>query len=193
MRKAAAGFAGLLLAAALWQALAAAWIPAKASLAQLLLERSWQAGQGAPAPWPWADFFPRARLRLGRSESIVLSDASPRTLAFGPGLFRAGALFGASGPSIISGHRDTQFAALRYLTVGSEIGLELPDGRARRLVVRTTAVVDTRRPLALADCGPGCLLLVSCYPFDGLLPGTPLRFVVEAHAVPARSLPLQAL
>ena len=43
------------------------WIPAKAALAQILLERAWQrtrAGETAVVPWSWADTWPIARLEV---------------------------------------------------------------------------------------------------------------------------------
>jgi len=57
--------AGLLLAVAAWHGGRAAWIEAKAQLAQVLVRRAWQrtlAGAGDARPWPWADTRPVARL-----------------------------------------------------------------------------------------------------------------------------------
>ena len=68
------------------------WIPAKAALAQALLEAAWQRttemGERV-RPWPWADTWPVARLTVPRLNTswIVLSGSSGRTLAFGPGSF----------------------------------------------------------------------------------------------------------
>jgi sortase A len=79
----------LLLTLASWQFGAAAYIHAKALLAQALLARAWDrtlAGERAVRPWPWADMHPIARLRApahGR-DLIVLDGASGQALAFGP-------------------------------------------------------------------------------------------------------------
>jgi sortase A len=164
-----------------------AWIPAKAALAQLLLERAWQnttEGGKRVRPWPWADTWPLGRLtvpRLGASW-IVLSGASGRTLAFGPGHTDGSALPGEAGAAIVSGHRDTHFAALRDLQVGDELVVERPDGERVRYQVDDLGVADSRTD-HLRDPGIGrSLVLVTCWPFDALAPGGPLRFVVTAHA-----------
>ena len=66
------------------------YIHAKAGLAQVLLHSAWTRTQdsGMPArPWPWADMHPVARLIAPAQDAdlLVLSGASGRTLAFGPG------------------------------------------------------------------------------------------------------------
>ena len=67
------------------------WLPAKAELAQHLLNRAWNRtteGDAAAKPWPWADTHPVARLALpGSGEPLtVLAGASGRNLAFAPAL-----------------------------------------------------------------------------------------------------------
>src|SRR5438034_11720741 len=70
-----------LLAMALGVSLKAAYIPAKAELAQVLLERAFTqtlaTGQPVKA-WGWADTWPVARLEISRiaAEAIVLKGAS---------------------------------------------------------------------------------------------------------------------
>jgi len=110
-----------------------AYIPAKAALAQVLLQRSWDAASvegGAPPPWPWADTRPVARITAlgGAAETIVLSGADGRTLAFGPGHIDGTALPGFPGHSVVAAHRDTHFKFLRQVGVGSEITVETPGG-----------------------------------------------------------------
>ena len=80
----------LLFGIAFWQFGQGVYIPAKAWVAQELMHRAWlRAGTGShkPAPWPWADTYPVARLSAkgGDVELIVLEGGSGRTLAFGPG------------------------------------------------------------------------------------------------------------
>src|SRR5207245_11194891 len=66
---------------------------------------------------------------------------------------------------------------------------ELVVGRAaRRRVhyrVERLGVVDKHAAVAFAPGGGDALVLVTCWPFDALVPGGPLRFVVEARRVPA--------
>lgn len=164
----------------------AAYMTAKAGLAQVLLERAWQRERGdgvASKPWPWADTTPVARLRVARLgiDQIVLDGDSGRTLAFGPGWAPSSAYPGAPGVAVISAHRDTHFSFLRDVVRGDELAIETLRGTARYRVT-DTQVIDSRREIgAAADTKQG-LLLVTCYPFDAIVPGGPLRYVVSAVA-----------
>lgn len=80
----------LLLALGGWQMGSAAYLHAKAWLAQVLLAEAWAAtlADGTPhKPWPWADTAPVARLQVPALgvDQIVLAGVSGRSLAFGPG------------------------------------------------------------------------------------------------------------
>ena len=169
-----------------WQFGQGAYIPAKAWVAQELMQRAWRkAGDGAaaPAPWPWADTWPVARMsaRGGDVELIVLEGGSGRTLAFGPGHLSVSVLPGENGNSIIAGHRDTHFRFLQYLAEGEAIEVELPDGRRQIYEVIDIDVVDSRRGSILLDTDTPTISLVTCYPFDGLETGGPMRYVVTAE------------
>jgi len=176
----------VLLAFAAWHGGRAAWIEAKAHLAQALIRRAWRqesAGAGDKRPWPWADTHPVARLIVpGRGvDTFVLAGASGRTLAFGPGHLEGTPLPGARGNAVISGHRDTHFAFLRRLERGDQVEVEGRDGRRHRFVVSSTRVVDRSDLRVVADAGDTRLTLVTCYPFDAIRPGGPLRYVVVAR------------
>jgi sortase A len=162
-----------------------AWIFAKAQVAQVLLARAWDAtlagGRGVK-PWPWADTWPVARLTVPRLgvEEIVLAGGHGEAMAFGPGHLETSAAPGSAGNVALAGHRDTHFRFLRDLQPGDEIVLETADRRLSRYRVTATAVVDFRdhRPLG-ASLEP-TLTLITCYPFDVLVPGGPQRYVVQA-------------
>jgi len=160
-----------------------AWIAVKAELAQLLLERAWvetAAGRRKVKPWPWADTWPVARLEIPRLDVnlIVLAGDSGRTLAFGPGHSAASAPPGAEGLSIISGHRDTHFATLRHLKPGDTIVVHTPDAKRTEYTVRELSVADARDTgFVFDDDGRRRMALVTCWPFDALQAGGPLRFV----------------
>lgn len=170
---------GLLLAATALAA-QAAWLPAKAALAQHLLQSSWQhslADGGAHKPWPWADTHAVARIqapRLGVSQ-VVLAGDSGRTLAFGPGWAESSAMPGTPGTVVLSGHRDTHFEWLQRLRNGDRLRLETPAG-PRDYVVTATQVADSRHH-RLAT-GPDQLVLVTCWPFNATAPRGPLRYLV---------------
>jgi sortase A len=164
----------------------AAWIPAKATLAQVLLDDAWRrarAGEDRPVPWPWADAWPVARLVAPEHDRrlVVLSDASGRSLAFGPGHLSGTAPPGGSGTTVVAGHRDTHFAFLR--APGDHLELEARDGEAHRYRVIETAVVHARDARVAAEATRDRLALVTCWPFEALRPGTDLRFVVLAERV----------
>jgi sortase A len=180
------GLALGLIGVGLWQGGEAAYIHAKAVLAQHLLERAWArtlAGEGQARPWPWADTWPLALLDVPRlnARMIVLAGGSGRTLAFGPGHVDGSPLPGAAGNSIIAGHRDTHFRVLKDLRPGDKIRLQARDGGRRSFRVTAAEVVDSRRTrLDPRGERPG-LILVTCYPFDAVVPGGPLRLVILAQ------------
>ena len=174
-----------LLALGCWQLGEGSWIYAKARLAQGLLQRAWTrtlAGETQAKPWPWADTWPVARLTVPRLgiDQIVLEGAYGRTLAFGPGHVESSRPLGESGAIILTGHRDTHFAFVRRLETGDALMLETAAGRSLRYRVTDTRVVDSRLASAGIDVRSPVLTLVTCYPFDAIAPGGPLRYVVTA-------------
>jgi sortase A len=183
--------AAALAAAGAWHLGHGAWIHAKAWLAQHLLQRAWArtlAGEAEARPWPWADTWPVARLRAPAhgADLIVLDGVSGRTLAFGPGHVTGSARPGATGTAIVSGHRDTHFRFLERVRPGDELLVEAPGRGPVRFVVRETAVVDSRTAVIRRDGhGAAALVLLTCYPFDAVRPGGPLRWAVTAEAASA--------
>ena len=175
-----------LFALGFWQLGQGAYIPAKAWFAQELMQRAWlrmTAGDDRAAPWPWADTWPVARLRAPAHdvELIVLSGGSGRTLAFGPGHLAASASPGTAGNTSIAGHRDTHFAFLRDVAVGERVDLETPAGAKHVYEVTGASIVDSRNGSLVLDTDGAYLTLVTCYPFDALDAGGPLRYVVTAR------------
>ena len=176
-------FAALALAAGL--GFNAAWIHAKAALAQVLLERAWahsNHGRRMQRPWPWADIAPLARLSVPRlrQELIVLDGDSGQALAFGPGWTPGSARPGTAGLTVISAHRDTQFGFLKALRPGDRLHLDGPAGGSDYQVEGSRIIDSRRHGLPTADAMDG-LWLVTCYPFDAIAPGGPLRYVVQAR------------
>ena len=174
-----------LLAAGIWQFGQGSYIHAKAWLAQALMGRAWARtldGEREVNPWPWADTWPVARLLVPALEVdlFVLAGANGRTIAFGPGHVFGTPRPGETGNSVIGGHRDTHLAFLRDLEAGAEIVVERPDGSRRRYRVDETRVLDKRDVWVLENEGPTRLTLITCYPFDALRAGGPLRYVVTA-------------
>lgn len=162
------------------------WIPLKAIAAQELLELAWaesQARRQETRPWPWADTWPVARLTLPETGQslIVLDGAHGESLAFGPGQVLGNQ--DLAGPVVIAGHRDTHFRGLQHLETGSRVQLQSRDGDWRSFRVDRIRVVDSRHErIDTAQLPRDSLLLVTCYPFNGLENNGPLRYVVEATA-----------
>lgn len=177
-----------LLCLGFWQLGQGAYIPAKAWLAQELMQRAWDRAaddSSRVVPWPWADTWPVARLsaKSGEVDLIVLAGGSGRTLAFGPGHLSASSLPGESGNSVIAGHRDTHFNFLRDLEIGESLIIEKIGGRKHVYKIIGIDIVDARRGSLLLDTDVPILSLVTCYPFEAREAGGPLRYVVTAKMV----------
>lgn len=158
-----------------------AYIQLKAALAQQLIASAWNAPAAGAKPWPWADTHPVARLQLPARgvDLYVLAGGQGNALAFGPGHDTSSSLPGEGGVTVIGGHRDTHFDFLEVVEAGDELLLTGKDGRPWRYQVTDTRIADIRRgPLRAAGDG---LLLVTCFPFDAINPGGPLRYVVSAR------------
>lgn len=167
-----------------------AYIPAKARLAQVLLDAAWErrlAGAPDTRPWPWADTRPLARLRQPRLgiDQVVLEGASGRVLAFGPAHVPGSAWPGEAGNVVISGHRDTHFSWLAALRDGDELVLETQDGRDLHYRVKHTAVHHETEVALLDPLAGDQLRLLTCYPFEAVVAGTPQRYVVTALPAPS--------
>jgi sortase A len=175
-----------LAAIGMWQLSAGLYIHAKAWLAQRLIASAWSstiAGEREVRPWPWADTWPVARLRIPDADVdlYVLADASGRSLAFGPGYWNGSAVPGSVGNTIIAAHRDTHFRFLEHARRGQEILLQTTDGREHRYRLNETRVIDSRHDRILIEADQPTLTLLTCYPFDAVLPGGPLRYVAIAE------------
>ena len=182
-----AAITGLLLTGAALGA-QGGWIYGKAKLAQLLLEMSWRsalAGRGEIKPWPWADTHPIARLQIegDGGHIIVLAGASGRTMAFGPGHVDGSAMPGDRGNCVITAHRDTHFAPLRYVMPGDVLALQRVDGQTARYEVKGVRVVPKWDTSVMNQDERSRLTLITCYPFDAVMSGGPLRYVVMAEKV----------
>lgn len=185
----AMGVVALMACLSLWPAANAGYMLAKANLAQMLIARAWQSNteshDAAVRPWPWADTHPVARIKIDRLDydAWVLNGASGSTLAFGPGLAEGSASPGSSGVTVIGGHRDSHFTVLEHLQAGDHIRLQSTDRRWRDYRVDRLSVADSRHDAISLSAEQSRLVLITCYPFNALRAGGPLRYVVEATPV----------
>jgi sortase A len=178
----------LLLVAGAWQFGNGVWIYAKAQLAQYLISQAWQRTllRKAPVkPWPWADTWPVARLQWRDSVDLfVMAGINGASLPFGPGMEDQIADSARHKVVLIAGHRDTHFAFLARVQPGDWLTLTDIHGHQQIFQVTSRKVVDTRRTTLAADAMGQELILVTCYPFDALRAGGPLRMVVTAVPLP---------
>jgi sortase A len=161
------------------------YIKAKAIVAQHLLLRAWDRTvvYDTPVkPWPWADTWPVARLRVGRLgiDCIVLEGESGEVLAFAPGHLSESAKPATNGNCVFVGHRDTTFAFLKNLEKGDILTIHNIHQQERSYEVVSTAVRKSTS-LFVEETVTPWLTLITCYPFDSLNSGGDERFVVFAR------------
>lgn len=72
---------------------------------------------------------------------------------------------------------------MRRLKVGSRLALRTPNGTLHDYRVETMQIVDRSQTRVLQPAGEDRLTLITCYPFDALVPGGPLRYVVVARRI----------
>ena len=179
----------LLLALAMFFLGIAFYIPAKAMLAQSLLQQAWAEtltshGQ-INKPWPWADTWPVARLLVPAHhiDQIVLAGDTGNSLAFAPGQSIQSFVDKHTGAILISAHRDTHFRFLKDVALGETIALQNEEGEVDRYQVEDLQIIDTRYGSVAMPSTGKWLVLVTCYPCDALNPGGTQRYVVTAEAL----------
>lgn len=160
------------------------YIHAKALLAQHLLEFAWTQSvvhHTAVKPWPWADTQAVARLSVPKLalNLVVLEGTSGEAMAFGPGLNRYASDNGTAS-YIIGGHRDTHMKFLKTLSEGDVVSLTTIDGVEISYEIKSRFVADTRSDKLMIHEGENALVLITCYPFDALVAGGPLRHITVA-------------
>ena len=85
--------------------------------------------------------------------------------------------------TVISGHRDTHFKLLKDTAIGDLIEVVTPQGEAVNYQIKTIDVVDSRVATINTEQSGQTLVLVTCFPFDLVVAGGSLRYVVTAKEV----------
>lgn len=165
-----------------------AMIFAKAYLAKLLVAQAWHdtlSDQKNHKPWAWADTWPVAKLYFPKQRltRYVLSGAHGGSLAFGPGLMDGTALPENRGTMVIGGHRDTHFAFLEKIKLGEIFLLQDKKKRWQYYRFERKIIRDIRHGPWFIDKQKNEVHLITCYPFDAVAPGGPLRLVVIATPI----------
>ena len=163
------------------------YMDAKAKVAQVLIASSWEnRSEGSPAvrPWWWADTRALAQLDVPRLNQTlyVMQDDTGESLAFGPGHMPASSALTENGHVVIAGHRDSHFSFLRDVKMGDLIVTQNSQAKNQQYRVIERLVIDTtKEEIQLLDYAQ--LTLITCYPFDEVIPGGPLRLVIHAEPV----------
>ena len=177
----------LLLTLGLVLTLQALLVPAKAVLAQVLMDRAFARALETGSPvkaWPWADTATVARIaapRLGVSE-IVLSGGSGEAMAFGPTHLPGSSAPGHRGTAVFAAHRDTHFRFLKDLRQGDVVSVEDIHGARTAYRVEGGYVVRNDRFGIDRHAPTAILVLTTCWPFDSRVRG-PMRYVVMARHI----------
>jgi len=164
------------------------YMQTKAELAQILIAHSWQnrEHQARPEkPWQWADIQAIARLTIPelKIKTYVMEDANAEALAFGPGHLRPDTPLGSAGHVIIAGHRDSHFEFLQELKIGHIIEAEHYQGNRVHYKVTAFEIIDSTKSEIAVSPTENLLTLVTCYPFNELAAGGPLRYLVSAEPI----------
>jgi len=162
------------------------YLTVKSKIAQKLIISSWESRDQdtlPDVPWPWADTKVVAKISfIGSGESqMVMQDANGESLAFGPGLVTRPRA--ATGPLVIAGHRDTHFSHLKEVESGEVIDVELWNGKTQRFQVTHSQVINAETDSLQVSQDDTTLTLITCWPFDALVPGGPHRYIVTADLI----------
>jgi len=123
---------------------------------------------------------PIAAIRVPRIgiEAPIFPGTDDLTLNRGVGWIKGTAQPGSEGNSCLAAHRDGFFRALKDVTQGDVIELEM-DGRVKTYLVRSIEIVDPKNVAPLSQKNGAALTLVTCYPFY-FVGSAPQRFIVRA-------------
>ncbi len=165
------------------------YIHVKAVLAQFLIADAWADTLERDRdfkPWPWADTWPVARMHteILDGDLYILAGAHGSSLAFGPGHMDGTVAPGESGSSVIAGHRDTHFEFLENIVIDDRFQIQTRRGTWQTYLVSNIDIIDTtENDTWLLDQSLDTIYLVTCFPFDAINPGGPLRIVVQLEPV----------
>lgn len=168
-----------------------AWSQARSYAARVLVEQAWSRtlmGDSPALPWPGADAWPVARLRVPTLgiDRYVLAGSRSQGLELGPGHLEGTPIPGDEGNSVIRGRGNEELAFLGQLRLGDVIEIQRADGRWIAYRVVEGAVLDTRDVWVAKQEGPNRLTLVTGYPFSAARPAGRRRYVVFAFELQNR-------
>ena len=160
-------------------------IELKAKVAQVLLQYAWNKTlQTGRYYQPWSSFDGKPILLLEipshNIRQIVLNGTSGQSLAFGPSFHEESFLPHEQKVTIISSHRDSHGFFIKKLQLGEEIKLQDQYKKWHSYIIDDLLIINVQEENITIKINDQHLLLVTCYPFDAILSGTPYRYVVSA-------------
>ncbi|MGH9697142.1 MAG: class D sortase, partial [Bryobacteraceae bacterium] len=117
--------------------------------------------------------------RLGLSVVVVNGD-DDKSLSLGAGLVPGTSPIGGNGNTVIAGHRDLAFRALRNVQAGDIVRLESAGTKAYDYRVERTRIVSPDDVSVLESDGRPRLTMITCYPFY-YTGDAPQRYIVDAR------------
>jgi len=158
-------------------------IEVKAKIGQILLEHAWNKSliEGkSHKPWASIDATPIFKLEIPQHNisQIVLKENSAEALWWAPAFHKETYLPSKKNITAISGHRDSHFIYIKNLQIGDVVKLQDLNSNWHTYKVEEFLIVNVKKPVTINKRNR--LLLITCYPFDALLSGTPLRYIVSA-------------
>ncbi len=165
-----------------------AYIPAKAVLAQYLINDAWndsiRTGE-IQKPWGWADMHPVMKLSSIKHNKnlIVLSGDKGNSLAFAPGYNTHSFKPGLGGTTIISAHRDTHFRFLEDVSLDDVFEVTDRNNKTTSYMVNDIRIIDSDQQDLAVHQNQAEIKLITCYPFDAPIAGGPLRYIVTAKLI----------
>ncbi|QUL54730.1 class D sortase [Paenibacillus tritici] len=131
-------------------------------------------------------YFPRLDRRVA-----ILEGTGQAELKQGAGHDEASAAPGASGNSVLAGHRDTVFRRLGELAIEDIIEVETADGTFT-YEVTGSRIVDGDTRGAIKPSGEPLLTLITCYPFS-YVGSAPDRYLLSARLISSQPLVRQSM
>ncbi|WP_341346172.1 sortase [Paenibacillus sp. FSL H3-0469] len=125
-------------------------------------------------------YFPKLDKRVA-----ILEGTGRAELKRGAGHDEASAAPGASGNSVLAGHRDTVFRSLGELETGDTLELATADGTFT-YEVTGSRIVDRNTRGAIKPSRAPILTLITCYPFS-YVGSAPDRYLLSAKLVSSQS------
>jgi sortase A len=155
----------------------------KAWFSQYLIKQAWEetlVDNRPHKPWSWADTHPIAQMSIPRLNEVsyVLEGSNARNLAFSATHLSSSGMPGRQLSTIISGHNDSHFDYLQHLKLNDKILIKTAE-QVFTYKVSAFKIVDSQvKKISVAQKDE--LILTTCYPFNALVTGGKLRYMVQA-------------